>query len=241
MAMDASIDAQALAASLRRFERRPDGAVLQSSLQQIVEACTELFHVSGSGLMLMDEHGALRYAVSTGPGSRLLEEAQLATGEGPCIASFVDDAPTACDDVRADERWPALAGRLADGDVGAVHGVPVHLLGTSVGTLDTYCDTAHRWSGDQRAALVRFAEVAEAVITAAVHAEQAGELAQRLSYALDHRIPLERATGYLMARHRLGRPAAVERLRGSTRASGRRIGDVAADLLRTGRLPDDPA
>jgi hypothetical protein len=42
-----------------------------------------------------------------------------------------------------------------------------------------------------------------------------------------------------MARDRLARPAAVERLRRSTRTSGRRIGDVAADLLRTGRLPDD--
>lgn len=35
---------------------------------------------------------------------------------------------------------------------------------------------------------------------AAVRAERTGELAEQWTYALDHRIPIERATGYLMAR-----------------------------------------
>jgi len=239
--MTAGIDVQALGASLQRLQEQPDGVLLEASLQRIVDTCAELFDVSGSGIMLVDEHGALRYVVSTDPRSRELEDAQLATGEGPCIASFVDDAPTACDDVRFDGRWPALADRLADSGVGGVQGVPIHLFTTPVGSLDVYCDAPHRWSADERAALARFAEVAEAVVTTAVRAERAGMLAERLSYALDHRVPVERATGYLMARDRVDRSTALERLRRSARADGRRIGDVAADLLRTGRLLDDPA
>jgi AmiR/NasT family two-component response regulator len=45
------------------------------------------------------------------------------------------------------------------------------------------------------------------------------------------------ATGYLMARDHLGRPAAFERLRRAARAQRRGLGDVAADLLDAGRLP----
>ena len=132
--MTASIDAGALAASLRRLrDRSDDGAVLESSLQTVVEAGAALFGVSGCGLMLADEHGALRYVASTDAGSRLLEEVQVATGEGPCVASFVRDEPVGTVDVRVDDRWPALAGPLVDGGVGAVLGAPVHLLGVAVG------------------------------------------------------------------------------------------------------------
>jgi len=240
--MTTSIDAGALAASLRRLRDRPDdGAVLESSLQKIVGAGAELFGVSGCGLMLVDEQGGLRYVASTDPSSRLLEEVQVATGQGPCVTSFVRDEPISSVDVRFDDRWPALAGPLADGGVGAVLGAPVHLLGAAVGSLDVYCDSAHRWSADQRDALTRYADVASAVIETAVRADRAGGLAEQLSYALDHRVPIERATGYLMARDHLDRPAAFERLRRSARAGGCRLGDLAAALLRTGRLPDDPA
>ena len=236
----AAVDAKALALSLKRLRQPSDGA-LKSSLQRIAESCVELFGLSGSGLMLADEHGALRYVASTDPDSRLLEESQIATGQGPCVASFVRDEPVASPDVRTDDRWPVLAGRLLDGGVGAVLGVPVHLVGVAVGCLDVYCDVAHGWTAEQRDALSRYAEVADAVIGTAVRADRAGELADRLSYALDHRVPVERATGFLMARDHLDRPAAFDRLRRSARAGGRRPGDLAADLLRTGRLPDDPA
>jgi len=61
-----------------------------------------------------------------------------------------------------------------------------------------------------------------------------------MSYALAHRNAVERATGYVMARERVGRPAAFERLRRSARAQNRGIGDVATALLDTGRMPGDP-
>ena len=237
--MPASVDAQALAASLHRLRQQRDGLVLEESLRVVVDACVELFELDGSGIMLIDERGALRYVAATDPQSRLLEDLQLDAGEGPCIESFLYDEPVACEDVRKDERWPVLAERLATAEIGGVLGVPVHLQGAPVGSLDVYARGARSWRADERDALVRFCEVAEAVITTAVRAEQAGELAERLTSALDRRIPVERATGYLMARDRLGRAAALERLRRAARADGRDLGDVATDLLDSGRLPDD--
>jgi GAF domain-containing protein len=238
--MSASVDAHALAGSLERLRDRNAGAGLETSLQQVADACVELFDVDGSGLMLIDERGALRYVTSTDHRARLLEEVELDTGQGPCVDSFLTAEPVWCTDVRTDPRWPLLADRLAGNGIAAVLGVPIHLLGVPVGTLDVYRGAPHRWTDSALDALVRFGEVVEAVITTAVHAERAGDLVARMSYALDHRNAVERATGYVMARERVGRPAAFERLRRSARAQNRGIGDVATALLDTGRMPGDP-
>jgi GAF domain-containing protein len=238
--MAAAVDARALAESLRRLREPHDDTVLESALQQIVHSCVELFGLSGSGLMLADVQGELHYVASTDPRSQLLEEVQIDTGQGPCIESYVRVAMVVCDDIEDDERWPALTGRLIGSGIGAVLGVPLTLLGVPVGNLDVYHHSRHSWGDDERAALAAFGDVADAAIATALHADQAGALAEQLTYALDHRIPIERATGYLMARDGLDHPAAFQRLRRAARG-GLRIGDVAEELLRTGRLPDDLA
>ncbi|WP_375869891.1 ANTAR domain-containing protein [Humibacillus xanthopallidus] len=76
--------------------------------------------------------------------------------------------------------------------------------------------------------------MAAQLIRASVAAEHAGELAAQLTYAIEHRAPIERAVGFLMARRHLGQSQAFALLRSTTRNSRRRIGDVADELLRTG-------
>jgi GAF domain-containing protein len=235
-----SIDADALGASLRRLQERTDPEGLGRSLQRVVDASVELFGLTGSGLMLTDEHGELRYVAATDPGSATLEKAQVETGQGPCVDSFLAAAPVGCADLAADGRYPELAARLEGEGVVAVLGVPVRLMSMAVGSLDLYCDVEHEWSDDERDALVRFGEVADIVIATAVAADRAGELADRLTYALDHRVGVERGVGYLMARDGLAHGPAFHRLRRAARDSGRLLGEVSDALLATGRLPGEP-
>ena len=67
--------------------------------------------------------------------------------------------------------------------------------------------------------------------------ERAEELAGQLQYALDHRLVIERAVGYLMASRRLGAVEAFNTLRSAARSHRRKIGEVAAELLDSGSLP----
>ena len=102
-----TVDPEALGASLRRLKRRSEPAVLEQSLRQLVSACVGLFGYSGCGVMLADERGELHYAVANDETSQRLEEAQIATGQGPCVDTFVRDTLIAS---RRSAHRPALAG-----------------------------------------------------------------------------------------------------------------------------------
>ncbi|WP_323097468.1 GAF and ANTAR domain-containing protein [Intrasporangium sp. YIM S08009] len=237
--MSDGVNSAALAASLRRLDQRGDPSALRPSLQRVIEACDQLFDVDGSGLMLTDEHGDLHYtAASDGPGT-LLEQAQIETGQGPCIDTFTHEIAVDTPDVTRDSRWLDLGGRLHGLGVAAVLAVPVHLAGVCVGSLNLYRARPGTWDHAQQAALEKFAEVAETMMSAAVAADHAGELASQLSYALDYRAPIERGVGYLMGRDGLSQPAAFNLLRSTARNSRRKIADVAEHLLGTGRLPGE--
>ncbi len=86
-------------------------------------------------------------------------------------------------------------------------------------------------------ALTRYAEVVATTLSAAVRAHTAGELAQQLQYALDYRVVIERAVGYLMAKKSVDPVVAFNALRTAARGRRTKIGEVAEHVLEHGALP----
>jgi GAF domain-containing protein len=235
-----AIDPDALAASIRRLATvgKPGTSVVDA-LRHVTEACVDLFGVTGSGIMLADEQNIPRYvAASDGPG-RMLEVVEGDTGQGPCTEAFVNNTVVASSDVTAEPRWPDLAAAIRPHPVRAVLGLPVRLGGVTVGTLDVFYDHAHVWQDDECQALARYRDVVESTLAAAVAAQNAGELAAQLQYALDYRVIIERGVGYLMARDQVDSMAAFNKLRRAARDTQSKIGDVAQRLISTGRLPTE--
>lgn len=234
------IDKDALAASLRRLAdpSTTDSDVI-ATLTEVTSACVGLFGVTGSGIMLADEQNITRYvAASDGPGS-VLEILESEVGDGPCMRAFVNNTVCSVTDVTTDPRWPQLAAALAPYPVRAVLGVPVRLGAVTVGTLDVYRDRPHTWDESEQSAIQHYSDVVETTLAAALSAHKAQELAGQLQYALDYRVVIERGVGYLMARDRIGPVPAFNRLRNAARSTRTRIGDVAGQLLETGKLPTD--
>jgi transcriptional regulator with GAF, ATPase, and Fis domain len=233
-----AIDPEALASSLRRLAALGEpGTSVKEALRHVTEACKDLFGVAGSGIMLADEQNVPRYvAASDGPG-RMLEVVESATGQGPCTEAFINNTVVASTDVTAEERWPDLANAIRPYGVRAVLGLPVRLGAVTVGTLDVYYDRPHVWGDDECQALGRYRDVIESTLAAAVAAHNAGELAAQLQYALDYRVIIERGVGYLMARDQVDSITAFARLRRAARDTQSKIGDVAQQLVSSGRLP----
>jgi GAF domain-containing protein len=235
-----AIDDAALAESLRRLAQpRDDDGSITSALQLVVTACVDLFGVDGAGVLLADEQDMLDYAAATdGPG-RLLEQTEAEAGEGPCTEAFVKGRVVTTRDLTGEvERWPTLARTMLGQPVRAVLGTPVILGGVPIGTLDVYREHPHDWDDSEVAALARYAEVIATTLGAALHAHTAGELARQLQYALDYRVVIERAVGYLMAKESLDAVAAFNTLRTAARSRRTKIGLVSEHVLENGALPD---
>nr|BFE84193.1 hypothetical protein GCM10020093_067940 [Planobispora longispora] len=64
-----------------------------------------------------------------------------------------------------------------------------------------------------------------------IAAEEKSVLADQLQYALDYRVVIERAIGYLMGKHDLTAAQAFTGLRKRARDSRRRVADLAAEVL----------
>jgi GAF domain-containing protein len=227
------IDPEALVASLRRVQTSSSTTGIVQQLERAVGVVDALFGYSGAGLMFAEEGKDLRYLVTTDDRGRSLEGAQLHLGQGPCVSAYAENTAVTSTDVQADSRWPKLADRLHP-DVRAVAGVPVRLGGDPVGTLNVYQSKPYEWDESDVQALYGYADVIEQLLTAAMAAEEKSALAEQLQYALDYRVVIERAIGYLMGKHDLTATQAFTGLRKQARDSRRRVADLAAEVLGEG-------
>ncbi|MFC7272962.1 GAF and ANTAR domain-containing protein [Paractinoplanes rhizophilus] len=233
----ANIDPEVLAGTLRRLENAGRGDVAEA-VGEVVHAAVDMFGVTGSGLMVADEQHILHYVAASNAPSKIMEEAQSTAGEGPCVAAFVHNRVVRADDLRAETRWPRIRDTFLRHRVVSVLGVPVRLGGVPVGTLDVFLDRPHEWDDTEASALQRYADLAETILAAALAARRAGELAGQLQYALDYRIVIERAVGYLMAQRGTDAEQAFTVLRAAARSRRRKVAEVAQYLLDTGNLPE---
>lgn len=212
---------------------------LEVPLSDAVHAVPAIFRVDGAGLFLTNADDVLRSVATSGSGSAEFERAQIETGEGPCIDAFVTDSVISATDLEADDRYPHTGPLVANLGVRAVLALPVHLAGSPAGSLNCFARQPTNWTAADRDGLRRFASVLSGLLDAAIAAHLQGALAGQLQYALDYRVVIERAVGYLMAGRGLDEVQAFNVLRAASRSSRRKVADVAAEVLAGGALPGD--
>jgi GAF domain-containing protein len=238
--MTVHIDEEALRSSLQRLREAAFDADVVGVMRRTVDAVRGVFGYGGAGIMFITESGYLSYIAASDEASRQLEEAQAAVGQGPCYESYVYAHEIVSSDLHADSRWAELSGRLPD-QVRAVAGTPILLGGSPVGTLNVYRDEPVEWDASDINALTAYSGLLAEVLAAALAAQEQGLVAEQLQYALDYRVVIERAVGYLMGAHRLDAVTAFDVLRRQARDSRRRVADVASEILggTTGPAGDD--
>ena len=225
------IDAELLSQSLEGLTEQLTTPGLDDALQRVLDATRHLFGATGAGFMMVDDSSSLRSVAFTDPGARLLEELQERAGHGPCVDALTFDRVVATVDVADDARWPQLGSALREAGVRAVLGVPIHVSGLPVGSLNVYRNRPGDWDETEAPALLAYGQLVESLMLSALHAEQRERLADQLQHALDNRVVIERAVGMLMERHGLDAVDAFDRLRRTARDGGRRVADVATGML----------
>jgi GAF domain-containing protein len=201
------------------------------ALQRVVDTMHSLFEISGTGLMFIDEAEALRYVAASDEPGRILEVAQEETGVGPCIDSLIHDTVVIAPDLANDSRYAAMAPIVTAHGVRAVIGVPVHVGGSAIGSLNAYANEPHDWTEADVDALARFAQIIEMILASAILSRRHSSMIEQLEFALQNRVVIERAVGVIMGRDGVGPVDAFNELRTTARSQRRKVASVAQELL----------
>lgn len=210
---------------------------LSPVLTEAANAITALMSATGTGVMLADEEAVLRYVGATDEAARLLEQVQEREGVGPCIDCVVVNELVVSEDLAVDERWPTVSAVVVPAGVRSIVGAPVLLGGAPVGSLNIYDDAPRQWDESDLGAATTLARSFSALLEQALRTRRGDELVEQLQYALDNRVVIERAVGYLMASLGVDTVEAFNRLRRRARDERLAVPVVAARLLDEHRNP----
>jgi len=208
----------------------------------VVDVCTAAvaaLPVGGAGLSAMSRTAASHPLCSTDTISEQLEELQLTLGEGPCVDAFLHGAAVLTPDLLTGElqdRWSVFADAALDAGARAVFALPLQVGAISPGVLDLYADVPTVLDAEELADALAFADLATLILLDA-RIEETGAPAGRPSPDRGvedlggYRAEIDQATGILTVQLEVGIDEAFVRLRAYAFTHGRRLAEVAADVV----------
>lgn len=224
---------------LRRFAGTLVGEYeLDDVLSQLGEDVASVLGVAGAGVMLSDAEGQLRFVSTSDPVLDRLEKLQIEWDEGPCLLAYRTSSPVIAADLAVDDRFPSFGPKAVEEGMSAVWSFPMHLNGTTIGALNLYAEQPSDLDEDALSLGRTFADVATIYVVHARDIAEHEELTAGLQKALDTRIVIEQAKGFLVAHRGLDPRAAFEVIRRYARSRSIKVRSVAEALV-TGELTHD--
>jgi GAF domain-containing protein len=187
-----------------------------------------------AGVTLLHARKPVETAAATSEIAVRGDQLQYELGEGPCLDSVRNHVVTLSNDLLTESRWPRWA-PMASTVLGIRSMLCFQLFTTqsSYGALNLYSDRPDAFDADDQAVGMALAAHV-AVALASTRAIESRDL------AIARRTIIGQAEGILMERFSLDADQAFSVLRRVSQDSQRKLYEVAADLVRTGRLPSEP-
>jgi hypothetical protein len=200
-------------------------------LRRVCRAAARELPAAGVGVSLVNEDGGLMTAAASGSTSALIEELQFIVGEGPCLDAYASRSPVLVPDLSeaAHTTWPGFAPAAREHHVGSLFSFPLQAGTARLGALTIYCQRAGDLSPEAISRARAFAEVAMGGLLDArsrdnqIHAETEDSVG--LPYVV------YQAQGMVMVQLGIPLADAMVRLRAHAFASGRRLAQVADDVI----------
>jgi GAF domain-containing protein len=201
-------------------------------LTLLTDRCVEVLGVAAAGILLVSMEGDLGVMASSNEATRVLELFELQCQEGPCLDCFRSGTPiVAADLTTADGRWPHFAVESLRAGFRSVHAVPMRLRGTTIGALNLFGQAAGTLDESDGRAAQAFADVATIAILQNRALLAAQVVNDELEHALQSRVTIEQAKGVLAERAGIDVEQAFTYLRSFARNHGRRLVDVAHQVI----------
>lgn len=201
-------------------------------LDELVDHVVSVAAADGAGLMLPDAHGQLRFASATERRIEAVEQEQALIEQGACYAAFAQRQVLAIEDLQREERWPRYRELCDQLGLRSVLGVPiVTAREDAIGVINVYRDDPSTWTAYDVEVTLTLGAMGIAYVLGAGRQRAATELADQLQHALDARVVIEQAKGFLMASTGKDERDALAQLRDTARNSGRKLRDVAQEVV----------
>ncbi len=227
------IDHARLTHLLRRFAGTLVGEYeLEEVLARLGEDIAGILGAAGAGAMMADEGGDLHFVATSDAPLAKLEALQIELGEGPCLLAYLENAPVVASDLADDDRFPRFGPRAVEAGMHAVYSFPMHVMGVTVGALNVYAEHVGGLSEEAVGLGQTFADVATIYVLHDRDLAERDELTSGLRKALESRVVVEQAKGYLAAQTRMEPDPAFELLRRHARSNNLRAREVARAVLR---------
>lgn len=205
-------------------------------LERLAARCTELLGVAACGVVLADHHGELNLVAASTEQARLLELAQLQNAEGPCLDAYRTGRPVQCADLAGPQvPWPAFSGAARTAGFAAVQALPMRLREQALGALNLFSTEPGPLDADTVAVGQALADAATIGIVHQRALARSEIVAEQLQAALNSRIIIEQAKGFLAERFGLTVEDAFTALRRYARDHSRKLTDTADDIIN-GRI-----
>ena len=200
------------------------------TLYWLCEVACEVTDATGTGILLSDVDGSLRYAVASDAKTARLEEIQLDLGEGPCMLAHASQQAVLVPSLDAESRFDGWQPRARAEGVEAVFTLPLLSKGSSIGILDIYRDRASALTDQQLSEARVVANMATTAVLNRQEYDQSVSKTDQLQAALDARIVMEQAKGRVGEAHGLDMVSAEEMIHKHAADQGRPIGEVVRGL-----------
>ncbi|MCT9621682.1 MULTISPECIES: GAF and ANTAR domain-containing protein [unclassified Curtobacterium] len=201
-------------------------------LQNLVDSVVDIFDASAAGILLVNQSQELEVLASTSDRSSFLGLLQLDAGEGPCVECFATGRPVSVrDHAEMERRWPTFAAASAESGYASVHAIPMRLRDTTLGSLNLFRESEGALNRDDALAAQALTDVATISILQQRSLEHANLAQQQLQRALDSRIVIEQAKGFLAQTHRIDMDQAFAKLRAHARSNQELLADVARAVV----------
>jgi GAF domain-containing protein len=208
-------------------------------LHRLAVRCVALLDVDEAGVMLVDGTGGLRYVASSSEQMRLVELFELQQEEGPCLDAYQQGRViVSARSAEVERSWPRFASRARDAGLESLAGVPMRLRDERIGALNLFSRRPGGLSDDDLHIAQAMADVATiGVLQArAIHDRQV--VAGQLQTALESRIAIEQAKGFIAEHLKISVDDAFTLLRHHSRTHNEKLTGAARRVISGGLRPE---
>jgi len=229
--MDATRESEVIRTMIRLADTLVAGYDIVELLQGLAEQCGALLGASAAGILLADKGGRLEVVAASDESSDLLEVLQLAAGEGPCIECYRLGEAVSVPDISLLERWVPFRAAAQEQGYRSVYAFPMRLRQTTIGSLNLFQEHAGQLDRGDAETAQALADMATIGILQARTLEEASELSAQLQHALNSRVVIEQAKGFVAYRRGISLPEAFELIRRRARETRQPLSELAQRII----------